>query len=187
MRATACLAALTGLVLCLLPPTQNARAADPDDGAPHRISALIRQSVAATVPLDRLVDELLPDLTHLVLETPGPLMQVLDGMEVYRNRFQQLEERIRVLQAQALEHRDTLLFQCLAAQHRRAQELVAGSNRAYRDLLRGITEEDIDRTRSALEMAALFPRLARELNAAKNECVGTLPGIYVENLPHRKG
>ncbi len=143
--------------------------------------------MASTVPLDQLVDGLLPDITRLVLEDPDPLMDVLNQVEAYRKQFQEQGKRIRVLQSQAMDHKDTLLFQCLSASEKRADELVAASENAYRDLLRGITEEDIDRTRHALEMAALFPRLARELNAAKNECTGTLPGIYVESLPHRKG
>ncbi len=179
--------AVAALAATLLAGNSSAQPSEDPGDAPQRISALIRQSVSSVTPLDRVVDGLMPHLAEYLLQDPDPLMEVLKEVDRYQTRFRDQAQSIRVLQAQAIDARDTLLFQCLGARLERADELCAAAEKAYQDLLTGITEEDLDLTRHALEIAALLPRLDRELNALKNECVGTLPGIYVERLPHRKG
>lgn len=171
------------LLLSWLLPEQSP-ASEPETSS-ARVTVMhkrVRKDDAAPQRLDDTVDGLLDRLPELLHENPVPLLEVVHTVETFQQRFVDQILRLRSLQEQALEAKDTVLFLCLHSREERARQLADAADDAYDNLLRDIANEDVDGIAKSLALVALFPDLEQRFVEGKDECMGTLSGTYVDHL-----
>jgi len=112
--------------------------------------------------------------------TDADQMTQLAEAEEMLQRAEDLRERLSMLESQAAEMNDMMLYKCLRGQSRRANQLVKLATRSYSKLLTAISEEDEHTVEVVVELLSFLPAQLDKLDLDKDMCAGTVPGVLIE-------
>lgn len=112
------------------------------------------------------------------------LAQPIDDADRTRGRLDRLHEELLRVRRQAEDSRDIVLAGCLLPHEHRADELKTASNKAYNELMAGLTENDIGKISYGLEVFSILDGLEKQLVGQRDRCRGTEAVVYVDDGPH---